>query len=236
MATQEQINAHDKLMADLADQFAAGLSPLFMALFDQILQLPSPTRLQIQQLFQEFRNYTNTQIQSISTVIQDNTQMNNLVLPNTIEPDVQQQIAQLQTEATAAINAQLDQEQTAIIAAIMIAAITGSVSQSVSQLRLEIPNFIRRLRLQFDTAVRSVDGAVTLLRGRKSEVRYRYSGGVIAESRDFCRQMSGQTLTESQIRRIWNTQDWGGKRPGDPFVTRGGWNCRHTFIPVGDNE
>jgi hypothetical protein len=39
-------------------------------------------------------------------------------------------------------------------------------------------------------------------------------------------------MTEKQIRNIWNSQTWQGKKPGDPFVVRGGYNCRHMFVPV----
>lgn len=236
MATQEDINRHDELMADLADEFAAGLSPLFVALFDQLLTMQSPTRIQIQAQFQPIRQYAQAQIQQINSVITDAVEMNSDTLPDAVEPDVQTEIQRLQSEAEAQVAAQIDAEQNRIIEAVMLALIAGGVAAAVSQLRLETPAFIRRLRLSFDTAVRSVDGAVTVLRGRKREVRYRYSGGVVAESRDFCRQMNGRTLTETEIRRIWSTQDWAGKRVGDPYVVRGGYNCRHQFIPVAPDE
>ena len=37
-----------------------------------------------------------------------------------------------------------------------------------------------------------------------------------------------------QIREIWNNQSWGGKSIGDPFIVRGGYRCRHTWLPTLD--
>tara|TARA_R100000664_G_scaffold33733_1_gene51763 strand:- start:1108 stop:2064 length:957 start_codon:yes stop_codon:yes gene_type:complete len=31
---------------------------------------------------------------------------------------------------------------------------------------------------------------------------------------------------------MWNTRSWGGKSTGDPFIVRGGYRCRHTWIPT----
>ena len=48
----------------------------------------------------------------------------------------------------------------------------------------------------------------------------------------FCRNMLNKTLTETEIRDIWNTRPWKGKSPGDPFIVRGGYRCRHTWLPT----
>ena len=47
--------------------------------------------------------------------------------------------------------------------------------------------------------------------------------------------MLNRTLNEKEIRDIWNRQSWGGKSPGDPFIVRGGYRCRHTWIPTDPN-
>jgi len=61
---------------------------------------------------------------------------------------------------------------------------------------------------------------------------YIYYGSLIRDSRDFCVEHSGQVLTEAEIRDIWANETWAGKAQGDPFVVRGGYNCRHSFQPV----
>lgn len=58
-----------------------------------------------------------------------------------------------------------------------------------------------------------------------------YYGSNINDTREFCRTHSGKTYTEEQIREIWSG-DWAGKSSGDPFIVRGGYNCRHHWRPV----
>lgn len=81
--------------------------------------------------------------------------------------------------------------------------------------------------------VMDFDGVFTLHRAKQAGLkRFRYSGSVVGTSRDFCAIHAGKTYTEAEIRRIWASESWSGKRAGDPFVVRGGHGCRHFFIPV----
>jgi hypothetical protein len=41
-----------------------------------------------------------------------------------------------------------------------------------------------------------------------------------------------KTYTEDEIREMWAENEWTGKAAGDPFIVRGGYNCRHHFRPV----
>ena len=114
----------------------------------------------------------------------------------------------------------------------------------------EINDLMRQLRKRFQNVsvgggmyqsvsaeahdmVMDFDGVFTIHRARQAGLkRFKYSGTLIANSRDFCIQHVGNTYTEEEIRRIWSSQSWSGKRAGDPFVVRGGEKCRHFFIPV----
>jgi hypothetical protein len=60
---------------------------------------------------------------------------------------------------------------------------------------------------------------------------WKYYGSNINDTRQFCRDRSGNVYTEEQIRELW-TQGWAGKSAGDPFIVRGGYNCRHHWRPV----
>lgn len=81
--------------------------------------------------------------------------------------------------------------------------------------------------------VMDFDGVFTLHRAKQAGLkRFKYSGTIIANSRDFCVRNVGKTFTEEEIRRLWASESWSGKRAGDPFVVRGGERCRHFFIPV----
>jgi hypothetical protein len=62
--------------------------------------------------------------------------------------------------------------------------------------------------------------------------KFKYTGSIIAESRDFCIRNLGRTFTKSEAQSLWSSQSWKGKRNGDPFVVRGGHNCRHFWVPV----
>lgn len=83
--------------------------------------------------------------------------------------------------------------------------------------------------MQFDGAFIKGNAA------RRGITRYRYDGGIVADSREFCRSIEGDTFTEEEIYSIWN-DDWQGKEPGDPFVVRGGYNCRHFWVPIEEDE
>ena len=114
----------------------------------------------------------------------------------------------------------------------------------------EINSLMRQLRKQFQNvsvgggmyqsvsaeahdSVMDFDGVFTIHRARQAGLkRFKYSGTLIKNSREFCVRHVGETYTEEEIRRIWSSESWSGKRAGDPFVVRGGEKCRHFFIPV----
>ena len=60
---------------------------------------------------------------------------------------------------------------------------------------------------------------------------YVYYGTVIRDSRDFCVENVNKVFTEEEARQIWQ-QEWQGKSGSDPFIDRGGYNCRHHWQPV----
>jgi len=62
--------------------------------------------------------------------------------------------------------------------------------------------------------------------------KFKYTGSLVSESRDFCIRNVGRTFTKAEAQSLWSRQSWKGKRSGDPFVVRGGHNCRHFWIPV----
>lgn len=82
-------------------------------------------------------------------------------------------------------------------------------------------------------SVMDFDGVFTIHRARQAGLtKFKYSGTLVAKSRDFCINHVGKTYTEAEVRDIWSNRSWSGKRAGDPFVVRGGHGCRHFFIPV----
>ena len=79
--------------------------------------------------------------------------------------------------------------------------------------------------MQFDAAVNTriaLDAGAT---------EFKYYGPDDSVTRDFCEKHVGKTYTKQEIEEIWSGS-WAGKISGDPFVVRGGYNCRHRFRGV----
>lgn len=64
---------------------------------------------------------------------------------------------------------------------------------------------------------------------------YFYSGGIVKDSRDFCRERHDQHFHQKEI-ESWAALDWQGKNPNTTessiFIYAGGYSCRHSMIPV----
>jgi len=61
---------------------------------------------------------------------------------------------------------------------------------------------------------------------------YQYYGSIVTDSRPWCVRHAGMTMTIEEIREKWANNSWKGKAPGEPLIVRGGYNCRHHFVPV----
>jgi len=85
-------------------------------------------------------------------------------------------------------------------------------------------------------SVMQFDGQFTVFKAKEAGLdKYKYTGTLVRDSRDHCRLHIGKTYTEDRIREIWQGS-WAGKSEGDPFIVRGGYRCRHTWIPVVELE
>ena len=69
----------------------------------------------------------------------------------------------------------------------------------------------------------------------------KYYGDVIPTTREICRNIVNGVIkpkrkdglfTVDEVRRIWTSRSWSGKKAGDPLVVRGGYNCRHQWSYV----
>lgn len=84
-----------------------------------------------------------------------------------------------------------------------------------------------------EATVMKFDGAFIAGKAERAGIeRFEYAGGSIETSRPFCMDLDGETMTKDEIYELWDSSDWAGKEPGDPFIVRGGYNCRHFWIPV----
>lgn len=75
------------------------------------------------------------------------------------------------------------------------------------------------------------DGKFTKYKADQLGIKqYKYSGTRIDTTRDFCARNMGKVFTEEQARSLWENNRWKGKSGSDPFVDRGGYRCRHSWI------
>lgn len=58
-----------------------------------------------------------------------------------------------------------------------------------------------------------------------------YFGNVIRDSREFCIARAGKVFTKEEVDG-WQDLDWAGKKPGDVWINRGGYRCRHKMLFV----
>ena len=95
-------------------------------------------------------------------------------------------------------------------------------------------NNLRRYASQIaHDSVMQFHGQFTVAKAKEAGLtHFTYTGTLVRDSRPFCVDMLNKTLTEEQIRDMWNNRSWQGKSTGDPFIVRGGYRCRHTWIPT----
>lgn len=62
--------------------------------------------------------------------------------------------------------------------------------------------------------------------------RFIFAGGILKDSRDFCKERFGGTYKKSEVEG-WNNLSWKGKITGcDVFTCLGGYNCIHSLQPT----
>jgi hypothetical protein len=99
-------------------------------------------------------------------------------------------------------------------------------------------NNMRRYASQMvHDSVMQFDASLNVAAGKEiGAEKWKYYGSVIRDSRDWCKKHAGKSYTEDEIRDMWASSSWTGKAAGDPFIVRGGYNCRHHWRPVFDDE
>ena len=91
-------------------------------------------------------------------------------------------------------------------------------------------------------SLRDFDATLNFNKSKDAGLTFvKYYGDVIPTTRDICRRLVNGVIkskrndglfTIDEIRRIWSSRSWSGKKVGDPLVVRGGYNCRHQWSYV----
>jgi hypothetical protein len=86
-------------------------------------------------------------------------------------------------------------------------------------------------KLYVNDAITTFHTQVSLQKADDANIdHFLYYGNVMNTTRDFCRERVGQIYTKEEI-DSWNDMEWSGKS-GPPMTNRGGYNCRHSWLPV----
>jgi len=94
-------------------------------------------------------------------------------------------------------------------------------------------NLRRYTKTIIQDSIMGFDGQFAKFRANEAGLKeFKYTGTIIRGSRDFCIRHVGRVYNEDEINRIWTSSPWKGKKVGDPFVVRGGYNCRHHWTPT----
>jgi|GEM_PF-1756940 len=115
----------------------------------------------------------------------------------------------------------------------------GEFSELVSEMRSVLGtgldkrgnNMARYSELWANDSIMNFHQAVSNDKARSSDLRsFLYYGNIMKTSRPFCIDRAGKVFSRQKIDG-WNDMPWKGKR-GPAFIYRGGWNCRHHWMPI----
>ena len=90
-------------------------------------------------------------------------------------------------------------------------------------------------------SLRDFDATLNFNKSQEAGLTYvKYFGDVIPTTREICRNVingvydkrSGGLFTIDEVRELWASRSWSGKKSGDPLIVRGGYNCRHQWSYV----
>lgn len=238
MATAQQIQQHDQLLNSVANQFDQGLGTVLDSVFAELANTGvTQDRTQIARAFAPVDSYLLSQTPALDTVVDSIVDVNSDLIPAGVDGATQAAVEAVKTVVRQEVSTVVETERNRIVGVIVLAAIAGVVSTDLlRQTQRELRKSRARIATAFTTGVFKFNTVITRLRAQTAGVtRYRYVGGTIDTTRDFCRQHNNRVYTEAEIRRIWR-RTWSGKAPGDPMVVRGGYNCRHHWIPVGETD
>ena len=90
-------------------------------------------------------------------------------------------------------------------------------------------------------SLRDFDATLNFNKSNDAGLTYvKYYGDVIPTTRQLCRNVvsgvynkrQGGLFTIDEVRKLWSSTSWKGKKSGNPLIVRGGYNCRHQWSYV----
>ena len=94
-------------------------------------------------------------------------------------------------------------------------------------------NMRRYARQMVHDSIMQFDAGIAVASSKEAGIEnFEYFGTVVNDSRDWCVRHIGKIYNLDEMRVEWEENDWKGKAAGDPMIVRGGYNCRHHWIPA----
>ena len=195
-----------------------------------------------QQYFTQFKDVSNTFTRRLSEKVYQNTLVGN-------------DFAELEKELRQTINgiysSSDDEEANRLIEYInknkYVKSRQSQVDKAIQTLQTKFArdrageNMKRYAGQILNDSLRDFDATLNFNKANDAGLTFvKYYGDVIPTTRDFCRNLingvynrrSGGLFTIDEIKRLWTSRSWSGKKSGNPLVVRGGYNCRHQFSYV----
>lgn len=106
------------------------------------------------------------------------------------------------------------------------AATVAAVKQVVGK------NMARYVKQQIHDSLTQFDSAINAKVALDSGAeKFIYIGSNDSVTRGFCRKHVNKVYTIDEMKEIWQGE-WAGKSGSNPFINKGGYNCRHRWRPV----
>ena len=197
-----------------------------------------------QQYFTQFKDVSNTFTRRLSEQVYQNTLVGNTFTE--LEKELRQSINGIYASSD-------DKEAQKLISYInrnqnsenpTIQKIVDKKVQTLQSkfARDRIGNNMKRYAGQIlNDSLRDFDATLNFNKANDAGLTYlKYYGDVIATTRDHCRNLingvydkrKGGLFTVDEVKKLWTSRSWTGKKSGNPLVVRGGYNCRHQWSYV----
>ena len=90
-------------------------------------------------------------------------------------------------------------------------------------------------------SLRDFDATLNFNKSNDAGLTYvKYYGDIIPTTRQLCKNVvsgvynkrQGGLFTIDEVKKLWSSTSWKGKKSGNPLIVRGGYNCRHQWSYV----
>ena len=114
----------------------------------------------------------------------------------------------------------------------------GDKADLLSDIEKELSISEQQTKVLVSTTIRAFASSMRVQHAQKAGIKwFTYVGPNDPSTRDWCKRWVGTRFTLEQLEEDANDPKGGrGKQPLPASVWRGGWNCRHSLIPLGGKQ